>query len=76
MEQYEFVRTKYRLYGLSVSEIARQTCHSRKAVRKVLRNEHSGYSYEKIQHLCQNWRVLRRSSTPGLSRTKRCMVHL
>jgi len=44
VEQYEFIRTGYRVYGYSISELARQTGHSKNTIRKVLRNEHSGYS--------------------------------
>lgn len=44
VEQYEHIRTGHRVYGMSISELARQTGHSRNTVRKVLENEHSGYS--------------------------------
>ncbi len=44
VEQFEFIRISYRVYGLSISEIARKTGHSRNTIRKVLRNEHSGYA--------------------------------
>jgi hypothetical protein len=44
VEQYEFIRTGYRVYGYSISELVRQTGHSKNTIRKVLRNEHSGYS--------------------------------
>ena len=49
VEQYEFIRTGRRVYGFSISEIARQTKHSRDTIRKVLRNEHSGYSARRHQ---------------------------
>ncbi|ACV68823.1 hypothetical protein Dret_1537 [Desulfohalobium retbaense DSM 5692] len=49
VEQFEFIRTSHRVYGLSISEIARKTGRSRTTIRKVLRNEHSGYAIRK-QH--------------------------
>ncbi len=49
VEQYEFIRTGYRVYGLSISEIQRRTGHSRNTIRKVLQNEYSGYSQRKYQ---------------------------
>jgi transposase len=49
VEQFEFIRTSYRVYGLSISEIARKTGHSRNTIRKILRNEHSGYATRKQQ---------------------------
>jgi transposase len=44
VEQYEYIRTGYRVYGHSISELVRQTGHSKNTIRKVLRNEYSGYS--------------------------------
>ncbi len=44
VEQYEFIRTGYRVYGLSISELAKRTGHSRNTVRKVIRQEYTGYS--------------------------------
>jgi predicted secreted protein len=44
VDQYEHVRTAHRVYGKSVSEIARLTGHSRNTVRKVLLGEFGGYS--------------------------------
>ena len=49
VKQYEFIRTGYRVYGLSISEIARQTGHSRKTVRKMLQKEHPDYSCRETQ---------------------------
>jgi transposase len=44
VEQYEYIRTGYRVYWHSISELVRQTGHSKNTIRKVLRKEHSGYS--------------------------------
>ena len=44
VDQYEFIRTGLRVYGLSVSELARQTGHSRNTIRKIKQQEHCGYS--------------------------------
>ena len=43
VKQYEFIRTGHRVYGLSISEIAKKTGHSRNTIRKVLKNEYTGY---------------------------------
>lgn len=44
VDQYEYIRTAHRVYGKNVSEIARETGHSRNTVKKVLRGEFTGYS--------------------------------
>ncbi|MBS3755595.1 MAG: IS21 family transposase [Desulfobacterales bacterium] len=44
VEQYEFIRSGYRVYGLSISELSRRTGHSRNTIRKLLNNEYTGYS--------------------------------
>ncbi len=49
VDQYEYIRTAHRVYGKNVSEIARETGHSRNTVKKVLRGEFTGYSPRKIQ---------------------------
>ncbi len=49
VDQYEYIRTAQRIYGKNVSEIARETGHSRNTVKKVLRGEFTGYSPRKIQ---------------------------
>ena len=64
VEQYEYVRTGYRVYGLSIAELSRQTGHSRTTIRKVLQNELSGYQKRSYQpfpvlqgymHLIDSW---------------------
>lgn len=49
VDQYEYIRTAQRVYGKNVSEIARETGHSRNTVKKVLRGELTGYSPRKTQ---------------------------
>ena len=36
MDQYEMVRTAHRVYKKSIRQIARETGHTRRTVRKVL----------------------------------------
>jgi transposase len=43
MDQYEYIRTAQRVYGKNISELARQTGHSRNTIRKALRGESWGY---------------------------------
>jgi transposase len=49
MDQYEYIRTAHRVYGKSLREIARETGHDRKTIRKVLRGEFSGYGQRQWQ---------------------------
>jgi transposase len=49
VEQYEFIRTGYRVYGLTISELARRSGHSRNTIRKMLENEYTGYAPRKHQ---------------------------
>lgn len=49
VEQYEFIRTGYRVYGLSISELSRRTGHARNTIRKLIENEYTGYSPRKHQ---------------------------
>jgi transposase len=43
VDQYEFIRTSYRVYGKRIKQIARETGHSKNTIKKVLRGEYSGY---------------------------------
>ena len=43
VDQYEYIRTAYRVYGKKIKEIARQTGHSRNTIKKVLNTEYVGY---------------------------------
>ncbi len=49
MDQYEYIRTAYRVYGKSIREIERETGHDRKTIRKVLSGEYCGYSKREHQ---------------------------
>lgn len=48
MDQYEYIRTAYRVYK-KIREIARETGHDRRTIRKVLRGEYSGYKERTVQ---------------------------
>ncbi len=49
MDQYELIRTAYRVYGKNISEIVRETGHARNTVKKALRGEHGGYTTRRVQ---------------------------
>ena len=49
MDQYEYIRTAQRVYGKNISELARQTGHSRNTIKKALRGEAWGYSEREHQ---------------------------
>ena len=49
MDQYELVRTGYRVYGKNISELARMTGHSRNTIKKAIRGEPWGYKERKHQ---------------------------
>ncbi|PID78119.1 MAG: hypothetical protein CSB21_02330 [Deltaproteobacteria bacterium] len=60
VDQYEYIRTSYRVYGKKI----RETGHSRNTIKKVLSKEYIGYSKRKNQPypvfraLCENNRQL------------------
>jgi len=43
VDQYEYIRIAYRVYGKKIREITRETGHSRNTVKKVLKNEYMSY---------------------------------
>ena len=43
VDQYDLIRTSYRVYGKKIKQIARETGHSKNTIRKVLRGEYKGY---------------------------------
>jgi transposase len=49
MDQYEYIRTAHRVYGKNISELARQTGHSRNTIKKALRGEAWGYKEREQQ---------------------------
>ena len=49
VDQYEYVRIAHRVYGKTIRAIAKETGHSRNTIRKVLENEHIGYSPREYQ---------------------------
>lgn len=44
MDQYEFIRIGYRVYGKSINQLIKETGHARNTIRKALRSEYVGYS--------------------------------
>lgn len=49
VDQYNFIRTSYRVYGKKIKQIARETGHSRNTIKKVLRGEYKGYKEREKQ---------------------------
>ncbi len=43
MDQYELIRTGHRVYEKNISELARETGHSRNTIKKAIRGEPWGY---------------------------------
>ncbi|MFH0782485.1 MAG: IS21 family transposase [Pseudomonadota bacterium] len=49
MDQYEFIRTAHRVYGKNITELARQTGHSRNTIKKAIHGEPWGYKDRQSQ---------------------------
>ena len=49
VDQYEYIRAAYRVYGKKVKEIARETGHSKNTIKKVIKKEYIGYSCRQKQ---------------------------
>lgn len=49
VDQYQLVRTWYRVYGKSISELAKMTGHSRNTIKKAIRGEPWGYKEREHQ---------------------------
>jgi transposase len=49
VDQYNYIRTAYRVYGMKIRQIARETGHSKNTIKKALRGEYSGYPVRKNQ---------------------------
>ncbi len=43
VDQYDYVRTGYRVYGKKIKQISRETGHSKNTIKKALRGEYIGY---------------------------------
>ena len=43
VDQYDYIRTAYRVYGKKIKEIARETGHSKNTIKRALRGEYIGY---------------------------------
>lgn len=50
MDQYEFIRTAHRIYGKNITELAKQTGHSRNTIKKAIRGEPWGYKEREYQN--------------------------
>jgi hypothetical protein len=50
MNQYAFIRTAQRVYGKNITELARQTGHSRNTIKKAIRGEPWGYKERESQN--------------------------
>ena len=50
VDQYDYVRTAFRVYGKTIRAIARETGHSRNTIKKVLNQEYKGYKSRDKQH--------------------------
>ena len=44
MDQYEYIRTAKRVYDKSIREIARETGHDRKTIKKILLGKNLSYT--------------------------------
>ena len=49
VDQYDLIRTSYRVYGKRIKQIARETGHSKNTIKKVLRGEYAGYKARERQ---------------------------
>jgi hypothetical protein len=49
VDQYDLIRTSYRVYGKGVKQIARETGHSKNTIKKVIRGEYTGYKARESQ---------------------------
>ena len=49
VDQYEYIRIAYRVYGKKVKEIARETGHSKNTIKKIIKKEYVGYSCRQKQ---------------------------
>ena len=43
VDQYNYIRTAYRVYGKKIRQIARETGHSRNTIKKALARQFVGY---------------------------------
>ena len=57
MNQYESIRTGYRVYEQNISELARATGHSRNTIKKAIRGEPWGYKERMPSAVPRPWRL-------------------
>jgi len=84
MDQYELIRTAHRVYGHSISQISRDTGHSRNTIRKALRQEAWGYTprskqplpvLEPFTAIIDDWLRQDRDQPPKQRHTARRIYH-
>jgi len=84
MDQYEHVRTASRVYGHSISKIARDTGHSRNTIKKALQGEKQNYSPRKKQphpvvgeysHIIEKWLIDDKTQPKKQRHTARRVYH-
>ena len=49
VSQYDYVRTAQRVYGKDIKEIARETGHSKNTIKRILKNQYTGYKTREHQ---------------------------
>ncbi|MFV9646254.1 MAG: IS21 family transposase [Desulfobacterales bacterium] len=49
VDQYDYIRTAYRVYGKKIKQIARETGHSKNTIKKALLSEYNGYKAREKQ---------------------------
>jgi transposase len=49
VDQYDYIRTAFRVYGKKIKQIARDTGHSKNTVKKALGEQYSGYKPRRRQ---------------------------
>ena len=69
MDQYEYIRSAHRVYNKAIREIARETGHDRKTIKKALRGVYPKYSTRQTQPFLY-WGRIWKSLTAGLRPTR------
>jgi transposase len=49
VDQYDYIRTAYRVYGKSIKQIARETGNSKNTIKKILKAQHCDYKLRQYQ---------------------------
>ncbi len=84
VDQYEYIRTAYRVYGKTIRQISRETGHSRNTVKRALKDQYQGYQQRERQvypvleaHLAtiDNWLKADRDKPKKQRHTARRIYH-